>query len=379
MKLEMSLHQKQELQLKISPQIIQRIEILQLPSMDLKELIQKELMENEILEVKETEPGETEEKQTEEKPSPKEEVEADESGFEKLENIDDWNEYFPARVSRRWQDQGKDKKIEAMQNLASKPSSLQDYLYSQFNLLDASEPVKEVGKYIVYNVDDNGYLQYSLDEILEGIKEERRFSLEDAQEALAIIQRMDPKGVGGRNSQDCLILQLDPKDLHYHLKKRLLEEFLDDIKKNRIPKIAKETGESIETIKDMISYISTLDPTPGSAFSREVIHYIAPDVIIEWVDGNYEIRLEDNFFDWKITSFLLFESVPSTRCFTRRRKTTPRCGSISRKSLNPPVSSLKQSNRDRTRCTGFAGRLWTARRISSILASTISNHLKCRK
>lgn len=294
MKLEMSLHQRQELQLKISPQIIQRIEILQLPSLDLKELIEKELLENEILEVQEASPEDGGEKEIREESAPK--TKEVETSFETLENIEDWDEYLPTRVKRKWDDQEKDKKMEAIQNIASKPSTLHDYLFSQFSLVDCPPLVKEAGKYIIYNIDSNGFLQYSLEEILESIEEKNSFGLKDAQDALSIIQTLEPSGVGGRNSQECLILQLDRKDPYYHLKRRLLEEFLEDIKKNRLPKIAKETGEDIETIKEMIAFIGTLNPKPGSAFSRETIHYINPDVLLEWVDGEYEIRLEDNFF-----------------------------------------------------------------------------------
>ncbi len=316
MKLELSVNQRMEQRL--APQIIQSIEILQLPAMDLQELIQKELAENEALEELSDAPSPSEsdamqqvaeEGREGEVPNEAADTDGRELEFDKLERLDVWDEQYGPRT-RRVQDSEKDKKLEAMQNTASRSESLQDHISAQFKLIETDELVKRVGDEIIYNINANGYLQYGLREILEASENlddiEGIDELDDeetgggpamqlAERALALIQGLEPRGVGARDVRECLLLQLDPKDIRYHLKKRLLEHHLEDIQKNKIPKIAKETGEDIDTINDMVHAIARLDLNPGSIFSSDLPHYIHPDVIVDYVDGRYEVRLEDGY------------------------------------------------------------------------------------
>ena len=318
MRMETSLHQRLEQKLKLAPQIIQSIEILQLPAIELQDLIKQEMLENPTLEVQEGEREDAEpaptadggETAAPEEPAPPAEIpEAEkpdelEAEFEKIEGIESaWKDSYSGRASGIGED-GRDKKLEAMQNTAAKPSSLQDYLFDQFNLLTITEPRQRlIGEHLIYNIDDTtgwlGYrkedgtfVPYTLEEVVQSM--DVPCTPEEAERVLKIVQTLDPPGVGARNLMECLLLQIGENET-FAFERMLVERYLDDLKMNRLPKIAKETGRTIDEIKESLAFISALNPHPGAMFSGAQPQYVIPDVQCELVDGKYEVRLEDSY------------------------------------------------------------------------------------
>jgi RNA polymerase sigma-54 factor len=116
---------------------------------------------------------------------------------------------------------------------------------------------------------------------------------------------LEPPGVGARNLQECLVLQLDKRDTNYQLAKELLLNHLEDIEMKKYPLIAKRTGQRLEVIKKQVDFIRTLNPKPGSIFCDETIPYVIPEVKVEFIDGKYEVFLIDNanFPQLHISSF----------------------------------------------------------------------------
>jgi len=303
MGLEMSMKQKLSTELRMAPHIIQSIEVLTLPILELQAFVQEQLEINPVLEtlensedMEESHPSlSSEEKQEEasEKDELKPVDEARLNSFENLE-LEGWDEFYSQdRIAKRGDDDDKDKKLEAMQNSADRPCSLQDHLFEQFRFSDLPEHLWPIGEQIIYNIDANGYLRYPLEEIVRGITPNP--SIEHAQEALRYVQKLDPSGIGARNIQECLILQLLPQDPDYQFKKDLIEKYLQDISDNKYPKIAKELGRDIEEIKFAVEEIKHLNPKPGAKYGAEQSHIILPDVVIELVDGEYVIRMEDEY------------------------------------------------------------------------------------
>jgi len=293
MRMEAFLQQRPELRMKLAPQIIQSIEILQLPTLELQQRLKQELVENPVLEMQEVVPEDGEDLEAAAEEEPREERTENEEEFEKLEEIERVvREYGTPALHRAASEEGGERKYEAMQNTAAPPISLQDYLFDQYSLLETPPELDEVAENIIYNIDDDGYLQYSLEEIVESM--DGRATLDQAERALKIIQSLDPPGVGARNLAECLLLQMrdDPDD--HSFARELITNHLEDLYMNRIPKIAKETGRSIEEIKKAVEFISHLNPKPGTAFSSEPSPYVVPDVVVEYVDGNYEVRLQDD-------------------------------------------------------------------------------------
>jgi len=301
MRLEVSLSQKLSLQLKLAPQIIQSIEILQLPALSLQELVEQALGENEALEreddshpLPEKNPNENGEATTE----AEREREAVADTLEKLEQLE-------AAADRDWQDFGRrrtgfagdeDPKFEAMNNTAASVESLSEELFDQFVLTDPDEDDRTLGRHLIFNLDEKGFLGFPLEEILQTPELRSRFTLEDAERVLKLVQKLEPRGVGARNLQEALLLQLDPEDPDAELKARIIRDYLLDVNKNKLPKVARELDLSIAQLKKLISEIAALDPRPGAKIGGNRNAYVHPDVVVEWVDGRYEIRLEDSFF-----------------------------------------------------------------------------------
>lgn len=300
MRLDVSLQQKLQLQLKLAPQIIQSIEILQLPALDLKDMIEQELLENETLEVQENR-EETEPSALDEANLESHEAADYEATFERLDTmIEEQNVYeFGARRAPSGED-GKDRKLEALQNTAARTPRLQDHLIGQLTFAVVSDRLLPLVRGIIYSLDDSGLLLYDLADVIRVLNSnfdgEEPYTLDEAEEALLLVQQLEPAGVGARDIREALLLQLDPHEGRYEHKARLIENHLEDINKNRLPKVAREMGLSIEEIDDLVKDIGQLSPRPGSNHVSEDTHYITPDVVIEWVDGEYEVRLEDTYF-----------------------------------------------------------------------------------
>jgi len=119
---------------------------------------------------------------------------------------------------------------------------------------------------------------------------------EQVEEALFLVQKLDPPGVGARDLKECLLLQVGPDTIHRDLVRRLILEHLEDIPHNRLPAIERDTGADLTTIKEAIEVIKHLNPRPGTGFTSESIPYVVPDIAVDRnEDGVYEIKLLD---DW---------------------------------------------------------------------------------
>jgi RNA polymerase sigma-54 factor len=293
MRLETSLQQKLQLQLKLAPQIIQSIEILQLPAMDLRDMVEQELAENETLEVDVDEPRDSDNGMERSTTDDEQSVAETMSRLEELVGGGfDWD--GPPRPS--WSFNGeKDRKLEAMQNTAARPAGLQEDLVEQLVDLEADERLLALAAVIIQNLNDNGLLRYPLEEILRVLDDE--FTTEEGEAALAIVQSLEPRGVGARDLRECLLLQLDPGDPQYALKRRVVSEHLEDWGKNRLPKIAREMGLGLPELQALLEDLKN-DVTlqPGAQLASERSLHIQPDVVLEYVDGDYEIRLEDDYY-----------------------------------------------------------------------------------
>ncbi len=293
MKIQTSLLPQLQQQMKLAPQVIQSIEILQLPIMALIEHVQQELADNPVLE--EVIAPEKDEKSTTQDDGvadtdSKEEEQDDE--FKKVrEMADEWGDYYSQTAVRKSSNaaDGRDQKQEALENTAAKSISLQDYLLGQLSIAEMDDSLLEVCENIIYNINDSGYLSYSLDEILESLEEP--VSMEKVNEALKIVQSMEPLGVGARNLKECLLLQLDKRSPDYLMAKELILNYLEDVEMKKYKLIAKKSGCNLEIIKKVIDFIKTLNPKPGSLFSSEQVPYITPEIRVDCVDGKYEIML----------------------------------------------------------------------------------------
>lgn len=297
---ELRLVQKQVL----APRMIQSMEILQLPILALQERIEQEMQENPILELRDEDPDlPSEEVEVELPDSPTDderelvidEAKNNEEDFERLLKMDEeWPDHFEehSRPSRNRVDEEGERKHDAMANMVSRPQSLQDYLHDQLGWFDLDPKLRAMADRIIYNLDPNGYLAMSLDDLLgpDATEEDRGL----AQQALALVQRLDPLGVGARDLRECLLLQLSPGMLYYEQLRTLISSHLEDLEHNRLPVIARKTGYSIELIQETLKELRKLNPKPGADFSEAFVPTVTPDIFIDAVEsGGFKVRLEE--------------------------------------------------------------------------------------
>ena len=318
MHLNISQQMKMSQQMKLAPKMIQSMEILQLPLLALQERIDQELVDNIVLENVKGETGTsdtdsmTDTAVSVESPpaedAPVKEVEQaelvvdaesnNEADFERLVEIAaDWPEDnigAGSRVSSNRMDEATDRQHDLMANMVCRPQSLHEYLLEQFGFFNVDESVRQFGEYLIQNLDHNGRLQSSLPEIVQVYG--RAISLDVAQETLGMIQRLEPAGVGARNSRECLMLQLKPQTPFRDVLATLISEHLEDVGGNRLPVIQRKTGLPIELIKAAINELRNLNPYPGRGFEMRPVQRVTPDLSVERDENDrYVVRLEDEY------------------------------------------------------------------------------------
>jgi len=287
--------------MKLSPRIIQAMEILQLPMMALQERIDAELESNPVLEVKNPEvddeapPAQDESFDDRgETPLVVEDSNGNEDDFKRLDQFE--AEYGPESIqpdapySRARVAVGeRDPKMDAMANAPAHSESLNEYLLKQWAFIEVPEPIQLAGRLIINFIEDDGYLRTPLDDLLGRTNEP--VTIEQLREALPQVQQLDPIGVGARDLVECLMLQLRVEaeaGRDVTLETEVVSRFLRDIEMNRLPQIAKRTGRTVEEIKAAIENISRLNPFPGHLIGGKTVPVITPDAFVD-IDDQGEL------------------------------------------------------------------------------------------
>jgi RNA polymerase sigma-54 factor len=321
MQLSFSQQMKMSQQMKLAPRMIQSMEILQLPIMALQERIAQELEENPMLERPEVEPepaaapdtagaaeiAEPPPPEPVEKPVEQKELVVDsehnnEEDFERLLNMpDDWQEddytYSPRVSSNRISEDG-ERVHDAISNLEARPKSLQEYLLEQFGFFSCPPEVREFARFLIQNLDGNGRLPAPLEEMAQNytLSTVNIISPDDAQAALSMIQRLEPRGVGARDLKECFLLQIGPNTPHRDVLITLITSHLEDLAENRLPVIERKTGYSLDVIKEAREELLHLNPRPGRDFEVAPAPNVVPDISVEQdATGKYVVRLEDEY------------------------------------------------------------------------------------
>ncbi len=307
MRLSFGMETRQLQTQKLAPKMIQSMEILQLPVLALQERVEQEMNENPMLEVQEEEElGPVTEEEPEDPNRPTEDerelvVSADDQSntddFERLANMDnDMPQNFDDfRTSANRTQEAQDRQHDLMANALERPESLNDFLMHQLDEMEIEPELEQIAERIISTLDarNGGYFNTSLRDLLPAeITDE---DLELAEEALLIVQSLDPPGIAARNLSECLLNQLHADMDHYEALKVLIENHLEDLAENRLPLIEKKTGLTIEQIQEAKLEFHHLNPKPGSAFLESHVPVVSPDVVVEADEtGRYIVRLEDD-------------------------------------------------------------------------------------
>lgn len=294
---ELRLVQKQLQKMVLTPKMQQALHLLQIPLLELKVLLQQEMVNNPLLE--EAQEGEEsegieegEETRTEENIGEGKEVESVDSILDRLSGLDDnRQEYFQnGETENRDKDEDARKRDFSLDVSAIRSPTIQEHLTEQLRLSTSVHQGEfPIGEHIIGCIDDNGYLQTSVDEIAKALE----VSLLEAEKVLALIQSFDPVGVGARNLKECLLLQIKSRRLEHSIPAKIIENYLEKLEKRKYRDIANALSVPLEEVYAAVNIISTLEPKPGKSFSAERASYITPDIFLKKMDGEYVIILND--------------------------------------------------------------------------------------
>jgi RNA polymerase sigma-54 factor len=295
MALEQKLHLKLSQKLIMTPSLQQAIKLLQLSKLELQEVLNQELLENPLLEESADEAKQEEaEVEAQEKTQTEEEAKAAEPAPEKeKDSFDeiDYDAYFQDYIEYGYNPRmGEDHEEFPIENTLTRPPNLTDHLAWQLGMSDASPAVKDIGAFIIGNIDEDGYLRASSEEIAAA----GPYDPADVEKAIATIQSLDPIGVGARDLRECLLLQLQFLEVDNTLVESIVRDHWDMFMQRHFVQIAKALGIDMKTLEGVVEIIKHLDPKPGRKYSNERAIYVEPDVYIQKVGDDYVIVLNED-------------------------------------------------------------------------------------
>lgn len=245
------------------PRMLQSIEVLQLPTVELSSYLREAFETNEALGLEEPQ----------------------------LVSGDAWD----APAGRRGTREDSERHDEMLRNHPAPEKGLVDIVEEQLVLLEAPEPRASWVRFLVGCLDGNGYLSPTDEELL-ALGEEAGLAPEPAElaSAVALLQTLEPRGIGGRNAVEALLLQLDPHDPEYSLLCALLEDFLEELASNKLPGVAKAMGLNLGRLEELLGSLRGLNPSPVAVFVGDAAPPIHPEVIVELDGVGFRVRVDQS-------------------------------------------------------------------------------------
>lgn len=294
---------QQKLLQKLSPQQIQMIKLLEIPAIQLEQRIKKELEENPVLEE-----GAEESIDKQEEESVADDTFEDNTEEFSLSDYIDEDDTPSYRLSSNNYSKDESRNVEIPFSVGS---SFHEHMKSQMGLQSLTEKEEELAKYIMGNIDEDGYLRRKLDSIVDDLvfSQNIKTTEEELLFILRIVQDFDPPGVGARDLQECLLLQIDRKDQEDPVKKRareILKYHFQEFTKKHYEKIEEKMNLADGELKEAIDEILKLNPKPGGSVNdphNKSFHQIVPDFVLENRDGELELLLNSkNVPDLRVSS-----------------------------------------------------------------------------
>jgi RNA polymerase sigma-54 factor len=277
--------------LALTPSLLQKIELLQLNKLELQDMLNQELVENPILEeVPEQDPPAEmtmDDGTGDEVPVPENSsTEGEKDSFDEIDFRYFFDEYLDTGYKNR---EVEDSEKPSFETFLTKAPSLEEHLNWQLGLSDATPEIAAIAGQIIGNLSEDGYLLISIEELCEV----SGCTSEEAGEALAIVQAMDPVGVAARDLRECLSIQLESLELKDSLAYKIIQDHLPLLESHKFKDIAVRTSASFEDVLQAVDCIKHLIPKPGQKYNSQKATYVQPEVSIAKVDDEFIILLND--------------------------------------------------------------------------------------
>jgi len=301
--LQQSVVMRQEL--RMNPRLYQAMDLLYMPLLELQQHLKEELLTNPFLEMQEPDEDEDQAATDKEKEKEKEQAAAEDGGEVNWEDI--LLDGFETGGRRAEYEER-----EFFEPTSVQMRDLSDHLYDQLQMLDLTPRQLFLSELFVGNIEEDGYLRVTLEEIVEGanalLTEQNQailraqgetagvpepFTLEEAEQLLAIMQKLDPPGIAATDLRECLILQLEELGEQDTLTYKLVDEAFDDLKSHRWSELAKRYGLDPREVQDAADGLARLDPKPGIQYLSSGDAYVVPDLTVENIEGQYRVFLND--------------------------------------------------------------------------------------
>jgi RNA polymerase sigma-54 factor len=286
-KLHLRVAQKQIL----TPGLVQMVSVLALNRLELREMINQEIQANPVLE-EVAEDGTTSESYTDEAFLKKETEKIPET-----EAANPFDEFDAAAFFNQYLDSGgggnrEREQVErpSFEQFLSSPQNLTDHLRWQLSASICSDTVLEIAESIIGNLNENGYLTATLEELAQA----GNYRMEDVEEALAMVQELDPPGVAARDLAECLLLQLRTLDPQNSLAKQIVVEHLKLLQSNQLKELARTLNRPVDLVKRAVDVIKHLDPRPGLRYNATQARLVEPDVYFRKMGDEWQVFMNED-------------------------------------------------------------------------------------
>ncbi|MCL2219262.1 MAG: RNA polymerase factor sigma-54 [Chitinispirillia bacterium] len=288
--MNLGLGQSQQLQQKLSFQMIQSLKLLQVTTLQLEQMLKTELELNPILEIEEDLEIEDERRERDEDDG---EPNDDDQYLEELKSGEDgidWDEYLDEGFDLGYSyNEEADPNEERYEQSPVYDETLEEHLNNQLSEKKFEERIKLLVQFLIGSLDDDGYLRLTVAEISEAT-DAAGCEVEDA---IGVLHRLDPAGVGARDLRECMMLQLRARKMEDTLAMAVLTDHWDSLEKHKIPEIARHLGVEPREVQEAAEVLKTLNPKPGSQYGGGNSSTIIPDLIVEKVEGKFVVMLND--------------------------------------------------------------------------------------
>jgi RNA polymerase sigma-54 factor len=283
--MEMKLNITQTQKLIMTPRLQQALKLLQVPTLELQQILKQEVLQNPLLE----EVDEVTEQEDIDREASADEQNNEEPEDPAEEDPIDWADFLQDGSLDRTYVPQSETSMEFLEKVPVTRTTLAESLLEQLHFLSLPDSTMLIAEFLVGSLDDRGWLVTSVPDITEALGVPQ----DEVERVLGVLQALEPAGVGARDLRECLLIQLDAKGERESLAWRMIHDHFDHLVNRRFPEIARLLKVSVLEVQEAADSIATLNPRPGTLVSAEDPKYVVPDLLVERVDEEYVVMLND--------------------------------------------------------------------------------------